>query len=55
MVVPVLAMMGGMVFLDEVLTLNFILACALVLGGIATALEPHQAVLRWRLFKRSRS
>jgi drug/metabolite transporter (DMT)-like permease len=55
LVVPVLAMMGGMVFLDEVLTLNFILACALVLGGIATALEPHQAVLRWRLFKRSRS
>ena len=55
LVVPVLAMMGGMVFLDEVLTLNFILACALVLGGIATALEPHQAVLRWWLFKRSRS
>jgi drug/metabolite transporter (DMT)-like permease len=55
LVVPVLAMMGGMVLLDEVLTLNFILACALVLGGIATALGPHQAVLRWWLFKLSRS
>ena len=54
-VVPVLAMMGGMVLLDEVLPLNFILAYTLVLGGIATALGPHQAVLHWRLSKRSRS
>ena len=55
LVVPVLAMMGGMVLLDEVLTLNFIFACALVLEGIATALGPLQALLHWRLFKRSRS
>ena len=55
LVVPVLAMMGGMVLLDEALTLNFIFAFTLVLGGIATALGPHQAVLHWRLSKRSRS
>ena len=55
LVVPVLAMMGGMVLLDEVLILNFIFACALVLEGIATALGPLQALLHWRLFKRSRS
>ena len=55
LVVPVLAMMGGIVLLDEVQTLNFILACALVLGGIATALRLHQAVLHWWLSKRSRS
>ena len=34
LVVPVLAMMGGMVLLDEALTLNFILAFTLVLGGL---------------------
>lgn len=33
--VPVIALAGGMVFLGEVVTLSFILASALVLGGVA--------------------
>ena len=33
--VPVIAMVGGMVFLSEALTLQFVLASVLVLGGVA--------------------
>lgn len=35
--VPVIAMAGGMVFLGEALTLRFVVAAALVLGGVALA------------------
>ena len=35
--VPVIAMIGGMIFLGEILTLQFILASLLVLGGVAIA------------------
>ncbi len=38
--VPVLALAGGMVFLGEPLTLRFVLASALVLGGVAIAVRP---------------
>jgi drug/metabolite transporter (DMT)-like permease len=33
--VPVIAALGGIVFLNEALTLRFVLASAAVLGGIA--------------------
>ena len=33
--VPLIAAAGGMIFMQEVITLKFILSCALVLGGIA--------------------
>ncbi|MHC0053751.1 DMT family transporter [Actibacterium sp. D379-3] len=36
--VPVIALAGGMVFLDEALTLRFAVASALVLGGVALSL-----------------
>ena len=39
--VPVIAMAGGMIFLGEVLTLQFALASLLVLGGVALS------VIRW--------
>lgn len=35
--VPVIALAGGMVFLGEALTLTFVLASALVLGGVAVS------------------
>ncbi len=38
--VPVLALAGGMVFLGEALTLRFVIASALVLGGVAIAVRP---------------
>ncbi|MGR3821557.1 MAG: DMT family transporter [Salipiger marinus] len=38
--VPVLAMAGGMVLLGEALTLRFVLAALLVLGGVALSLRP---------------
>ncbi len=42
--VPVIALLGGMVFLGEVLTLRFLLSSALVLGGVAFALRsPRQS------------
>lgn len=41
--VPVIAMAGGMVFLGEVLTVQFALASALVLGGVAiSVLAPRK-------------
>ncbi|MAA56523.1 MAG: EamA family transporter, partial [Rhodobacteraceae bacterium] len=33
--VPLIAAAGGMIFMQELITLKFILSCALVLGGIA--------------------
>ena len=33
--VPLIAAAGGMIFMQEIITLKFILSCALVLGGIA--------------------
>ena len=33
--VPLIAAAGGMVFMQELITLKFILSCVLVLGGIA--------------------
>ncbi|MBU2959738.1 DMT family transporter [Citreicella sp. C3M06] len=38
--VPVIAMAGGMAFLGEALTLRFVLACGLVLGGVALSVIP---------------
>ncbi|MCR8548306.1 DMT family transporter [Salipiger sp. P9] len=38
--VPVIAMAGGMLFLGEVLTMRFVLAAALVLGGVAVSVVP---------------
>ncbi|PIV78676.1 MAG: EamA family transporter [Rhodobacteraceae bacterium CG17_big_fil_post_rev_8_21_14_2_50_63_15] len=38
--VPVIAMAGGMVFLGEALSLAFVLASALVLGGVAISVLP---------------
>ena len=43
LVVPVLAMAAGMVFLDEALTMKFVIACALVLSGIALSLGVHRS------------
>ena len=43
LVVPVLAMAAGMVFLDEALTMKFVIACALVLSGIALSLSLHRS------------
>lgn len=37
--VPVIALAGGMVFLGEDLTIRFVLASVLVLGGVALALR----------------
>ena len=37
--VPIIAMAGGMVFLSEPLTLRFVLAAMLVLGGVALSLR----------------
>lgn len=37
--VPLIAMLGGIVFLDEVWTLDFTIASSLVLGGIALSLR----------------
>lgn len=37
--VPIIAMAGGMIFLSEPLTLRFVLAAALVLGGVALSLR----------------
>lgn len=38
--VPLIALAGGMVFLGETVTLRFVLASGLVLGGVALALLP---------------
>lgn len=38
--VPVIAVLGGMVFLGEVLTLRFVLSSLLVLGGVAISVRP---------------
>ncbi|MFV2034021.1 MAG: EamA family transporter, partial [Halocynthiibacter sp.] len=37
--VPVIALLGGMAFLGEVLTLRFAVASFLVLGGVAISLR----------------
>ena len=37
--VPVIALVGGMIFLGEAVTLSFVLASALVLGGVAWSLR----------------
>ncbi len=39
--VPIIAMLGGMLFLNEALTLDFVIAAALVLGGVTLS------VVRW--------
>lgn len=38
--VPVIAMAGGMIFLEEVLTVRFVFAALLVLGGVAVSVLP---------------
>ena len=38
--VPVIALAGGILFLGEALTLQFVIASALVLGGVALSLRP---------------
>ena len=43
LVVPVLAMAAGMVFLEEVLTIKFIVACGLVVSGVAISLGLHRS------------
>ncbi|MEY8143958.1 hypothetical protein AB9F27_17560 [Falsihalocynthiibacter sp. CO-5D18] len=41
--VPIIAMAGGALFLSEALTLRFVLAGVLVMGGIAYGvLAPHR-------------
>ena len=42
--VPVIAMAGGMLFLGESLSLQFILASVLVLGGVAISVLPLQGL-----------
>ena len=44
--VPVIAMAGGMIFLGESLSLQFVMASALVLGGVAISVLPLQGVIR---------
>ena len=44
LVVPVLAMAAGMVFLEEVLTIKFIVACGLVVSGVAISLGLHRSL-----------
>jgi drug/metabolite transporter (DMT)-like permease len=44
--VPVIAMAGGMVFLGEHLSLQFIMASVLVLGGVAISVLPLQQMIR---------
>ena len=41
--VPILALIGGMIFLDEALTMRFVIACLLVLGGVAISVLPRKA------------
>jgi drug/metabolite transporter (DMT)-like permease len=41
--VPVIAMAGGMLFLGEALSAEFVLASALVLGGVAVSVIPRRA------------
>lgn len=36
---PVIAAVGGVIFLDEVLTYNLLIASALILGGIGLVLR----------------
>ena len=43
LVVPVLAMAAGMVFLEEVLTIKFIVACGLVVSGLTISLGLHRS------------
>jgi len=43
--VPVIAMAGGMVFLGENLSLQFVMASALVLGGVAISVLPLQQMI----------
>ena len=38
--VPVLAALGGVVFLGERITMRLVIAAALVLGGVGAALAP---------------
>ncbi|WP_146585083.1 DMT family transporter [Puniceibacterium confluentis] len=40
--VPVIALMGGLVFLGEVPTLTFVLAAVVVLGGVALSVVPQR-------------
>lgn len=40
--VPVIALVGGLVFLGEVPTLDFVLAAAVVLGGVALSVQPSR-------------
>jgi drug/metabolite transporter (DMT)-like permease len=40
--VPVIAGLGGVVLLDETLTLRLVLAAVMILGGIALALAAHR-------------
>jgi len=44
--VPVIAMAGGMIFLGESLSLQFVAASALVLGGVAISVLPVQRLIR---------
>jgi drug/metabolite transporter (DMT)-like permease len=44
--VPVIAMAGGMIFLGEDLSLQFVMAGALVLGGVAISVLPVQQLIR---------
>ena len=44
--VPVIAMAGGMIFLGEHLSLQFVMASALVLGGVAISVLPLQQMIR---------
>jgi drug/metabolite transporter (DMT)-like permease len=44
LVVPVLAMAAGVLLLGELVTVKFILACGLVLGGIAISLGLHRSL-----------
>ena len=44
--VPVIAMAGGMIFLSEHLSLQFVMASALVLGGVAISVLPLQGLIR---------
>jgi drug/metabolite transporter (DMT)-like permease len=51
--VPVIAALGGVVFLSEVLTLRLSIAAAAILGGVAIAVWNRQPVMRRQ--ERSRS
>jgi drug/metabolite transporter (DMT)-like permease len=47
LLVPVLAALGGVAFLSELLSLRLIIASGLILGGVALAVLKRRPVTRY--------